>query len=289
MEYRLIKQLVKEERLRKSFSDLAARTFGLSFEDWYARGYWSEKYIPYAMVEGERVVANASVNVMDFIWQGTDRKYIQIGTVMTDPACRGRGLARRLIEEILSDWRKQADAVYLFANSSVLDFYPRFGFERATEYQYSLPVAPLPGDFRRLDMEQPGDRALLRRCYEASNPFSRLSVKNNYGLLMFYCSGFMKDCVYYSEKREAAVVAEQQGDALRCLDVFGGAGAALPDILNELAGEKTRRVVLGFSPQETEGCACEGIGNEEDTLFLYGQKENLFRENRLMFPLLSHA
>ena len=49
-------------------------------------------------------------------------------------------------------------------------------------------------------MEQPGDRALLRRCYEASNPLSRLSVKNNYGLLMFYCFGFMKDCVYYSER-----------------------------------------------------------------------------------------
>ena len=50
------------------------------------------------------MVANASVNVMDFIWQERTEKYIQIGTVMTDPACRGRGLARRLIEEILSDW-----------------------------------------------------------------------------------------------------------------------------------------------------------------------------------------
>lgn len=43
-------EIVKNYRdnavLRQSFDGLAGRTFGLTFEDWYRNGYWSDKYIP---------------------------------------------------------------------------------------------------------------------------------------------------------------------------------------------------------------------------------------------------
>lgn len=80
---------------RESFMALAERVFGLSFKEWYAGGWWSERYRPYVLAHGDRVLACIAVNVMDTAWRGKDRRYIQLGTVMTDPACRGQGLSRR--------------------------------------------------------------------------------------------------------------------------------------------------------------------------------------------------
>lgn len=47
------KDYKNNEALRKSFFDLAADTFGLSFENWYQKGFWSERYIPFSFVEGD--------------------------------------------------------------------------------------------------------------------------------------------------------------------------------------------------------------------------------------------
>ncbi|STS80831.1 putative GNAT-family acetyltransferase [Klebsiella pneumoniae] len=155
---------------------------------------------PYAFVERNKVIANASANIIDLRWQGEPRRYIQIGTVMTEPDHRNKGLAGQLIHHILQDWQQEADAFFLFANPTTVDFYPKFGFTRSEEYQYIMPVSPRAGDFRKLDMDSPDDVALLRHYYEKSNPFSPLRVEHNFGLLMFYCSAFMKHFVYYSAK-----------------------------------------------------------------------------------------
>ena len=97
---------------RESFMALAERVFGLSFREWYAGGWWSERYRPYVLAHGDRVLACIAVNVMDTAWRGKDRRYIQLGTVMTDPACRGQGLSRRLMEAVLADWEDACDGIY---------------------------------------------------------------------------------------------------------------------------------------------------------------------------------
>lgn len=96
MNYQLVKQVRENNPLRKSFIDLAVKTFDLSFEEWYQQGYWTDAYIPYAFVERNKVIANASANIIDLRWQGEPRRYIQIGTVMTEPDHRNKGLAASL-------------------------------------------------------------------------------------------------------------------------------------------------------------------------------------------------
>lgn len=115
MNYQLVKQVRENNPLRKSFIDLAVKTFDLSFEEWYQQGYWTDAYIPYAFVERNKVIANASANIIDLRWQGEPRRYIQIGTVMTEPDHRNKGLAGQLIHHILQDWQQEADAFFLFA------------------------------------------------------------------------------------------------------------------------------------------------------------------------------
>ena len=127
MEYEIISNYRKNDELRSSFNSLAERTFGLSFEGWYKNGFWNEKYIPYSVLYDGNIIANVSVNIINCTVKGNKRRYIQLGTVMTDERFRKQGLSRVLMEKILEEY-SECDGIFLYANDEVLDFYPKFGF-----------------------------------------------------------------------------------------------------------------------------------------------------------------
>lgn len=289
MEYTFTKQVRDDDSLRQSFMDLAAQTFGLSFQTWYQAGYWSDSYLPYSFVCQGKIVANASVNLIEFSWRGKRRPYLQIGTVMTDPAFRGQGLSRRLIEKILTDWKGRCSAVYLFANNTVLDFYPKFGFVPQREYEYSLPLSPVPGDFHPLSVDQERDLQILKSCYQNSNPYSAFTMEENLGLLMFYCMDFMKHLVSYSPSLDLVCIGEQEGDVFYCYELLGSPRCSLEEALHLAAPAQARRAVLGFTPREAAGGSFSPVSQEDLTLFLLKGSENLFAEENLLFPALSHA
>ena len=295
MKYKLEKNVRETAPVRNAFNALAMQTFQLSFEGWYENGCWSQRYQPYTLMDGGTAAANVSVNLMKTRWNGQIKNYIQLGTVMTHPAYRNQGLSRYLIEEIFRDWEERCDGFYLFANETVLDFYPRFGFRRETEYQCSLPLAPSAdikrGKARRLDMDSPSGRSLLEAHYRMSNPFSLLPSLDNFNLLMFYCGSFLKDCVYYLPEYNAAAVAEQDvtSGTLLCHDIFCPPGHSLQEILSCLAPAGTQKAVLGFLPDGIPDSLLTPLSNEDDTLFTRIPKENPFDGHRLRFPDLSHA
>ena len=288
-EYTLCDRVRDDETARRGFMNLAKQVFGLDFEPWRAGGWWGEDYIPHALMDGERVAANVSANVIRARVQGADRTYLQIGTVMTDPEYRGRGLARRLMEEVLARYGGKCDGAYLYANDSVLDFYPKFGFQKAQGYQHSLLVQKSGEPVRKLDIDDPKDRARLVEAYLGrSNPHSALPVIGNKGLLMFYCGQFLKSCVYEVPGLDAVAIAVYDGGSMLVHDVFGGS-APLKEILNALAAEETKTAHLGFTPADAEVFHAEPHVEENTTLFVTGELTGLFSENRIMFPLLSHA
>ncbi len=278
-------RLQEEERI--AFEHLAHTVFGLSFEEWFQKGYWTDQYCPYTLFDQGKAVANVSVNRMPFLYEGEKRLYIQLGTVMTEPGYRKRGLSRYLMQRVLDDWKEECDGIYLFANHTVLDFYPKFGFQQGKESRCVLPVTPQPQRVRKLDIDSEEDRKLLKEKYVLGEPFSRFSLTDNWGLLMFHCSGFAKDCIYYLESEDLVVIAEYQKEELSCYQILGNTSASLEQILNEIARPETKRAVLYFSP--TGDYVGIDWQEEDETLFLYQEKENLFPNGQLLFPLLSHA
>ena len=277
------------DKSRHSFNELAFKTFGLSFETWYQNGYWSDRYIPHALLDGETVVANISVNLIDFVWQKQNKRYIQLGTVMTDRQYRNKGLVRWLMNKVLEQWKNQCGAMFLYANDSVLDLYPKFGFLKAEEHQFELPVHKYLSRTRLLDMSNSQDRDLLLSLYNASNPFSALTVINNPGLLMFYCTQFLRDNIYYIEDCNAIVIAQPNGTNMLCYDVFCSGSNDLEEILCIAAQEQTDTVQLGFTPIQKYQQNIKHYHEENATLFMLKDKDNIFSNNQLMFPLLSHA
>jgi GNAT superfamily N-acetyltransferase len=288
-EYTYNSDILGNDQIRISFMELTQKTFGLDFETWYQNGYWGKSYIPHVLLDNNHVVANVSVNIINTVWQNQRKSYIQLGTVMTDSKYRNKGLARFLLNKILEEWKDKCDAVYLFANDSVLDFYPKFGFVRASEYQSEMPIYKNQGVVKKLDMSSPQDRELLLGKYAQSNPFSALPMIDNVGLLMFYCSQFMSNNVYYVEECDAIVIAEYKDDNLLCYDIFCTNDKALGDILSIMSTENTKNVRFGFALKKTYNYKISQLNGENTTLFVLSSKENVFADNQLMFPLLSHA
>lgn len=284
--YTLIKQIKDDEILRKSFNSLAQKTFGITFEEWYQSGFWTDRYIPYVFVKESKVIANVSVNLINIMDQGTSRRYIQLGTVMTDEEYRHQGLAKLLMNEVIKDWKDQCDGIYLFANETALEFYPKFSFIKAMEYQYNVSVQPKTGDFYKLDMTQHKNQALLKHYYTLGNPFSSFALKDNFELLMFYCLNDLKDCVYYSKQFGLIVIAQEQESGLLCYDILGRTDASLEEITASLSKRDQMHVTLGFTPKDTKAYTIMPL--EENHLYITQNMLSHFDQQK-MFPLLSHA
>lgn len=285
----IVKNVRNHEMLRKSFNELAIETFDLDFEDWYQNGFWRDKYIPYSMVIDGKVVANVSVNQTDMLWNGRRKHLIQLGTVMTKESYRNRGLIRRLMEEIEKDFETEADGIYLFANDSVLDFYPKFGFRKAVEWQYSKKVFGRGEELvQRVPMESSKDWKALIKAIGESVPQGKFELTDNSDLIMFYVSKFMQDNVYYLPERQAYVIAEPQGDELILYNIFAPERVD-PEEAAKAFGNKIQKLSLCFAPWENSGYEKELLCKEDNTFFVKGELFAEFEREQLRFPDLAHA
>ncbi|MCP1157277.1 GNAT family N-acetyltransferase [Bacillus infantis] len=240
----------KNRILRRSFNELAKETFGIQFENWFDLGYWSDKYIPYSFADGEKVVANASANLIGFSGEGKDWKAVQVGTVMTHKDYRNLGLARQLMERILEDYQ-EADFIYLFANSTVLDFYPKFGFSPVEEMQYFIEANAdsNQSEIRKLDGRNPEDLSFIYEMAGRRTFPGGFDAVNTRELLMFYCLNVFHDDIYHLPEDRAIVLARQEKDVLHVYDII----SSEPDwdpagLAGRLAEKETNRAVLYFTP-----------------------------------------
>lgn len=289
--YAFTKDYKNNDLLRKGYNKLTQKTYGFDFEEWYQSGYWGSGYIPYSLLDNEDIVANVSASIIDCLVLGEIKRYIQIGTVMTDPAYRNQGLARYLMEKVIEEWKNKCDMIYLFANDSVLDFYPKFGFIAASEYQYSKSIA---NDNKvvvaeKLDMSLDNNRKLVAEKAYNSISMSKLTMLKNVGLIMFYCTSFMSDNVYYLREQDVIVIAEFKGDTLYLQDIFSLSAVDLDSVIKSLTNKEVKTVVLGFTPNDVDGYYVKLLKEDDTTLFVMKNKSDLFQDNKLMFPTLSHA
>ncbi|MBC9915139.1 GNAT family N-acetyltransferase [Chitinophaga varians] len=288
--YTYIADIKDNNPVRLSFDQLSVQTFHLSFEPWYQQGYWDHSCVPHVLMDGDTVVANATVNVLRVRWQNEEKTWLQLGTVMTHPDYRHQGLSRWLMDKIFEEWKGKYDVMFLFANEKVLDFYPKFGFVPASEYQYhTQALTPQSAKIRRLDMDNIADTALLLRKYARSNRFAALTVTAPAGLLMFYCTQFMKTCVYHLEETDVVAVVEHEDGVMTCHDIFGDTRQSLHHILSVLMEKDTRQIKLGFTPKDTSGFTMLPLKTEDLTLFVRKGKQDLFAGNQLMIPTLAHT
>ncbi len=287
MNYKTGKDYRDNDALRHSFNKLATETFGLSFESWYQNGYWREKYIPYSIVVDGIVISNVSVNLIDCILNGKIKHYIQLGTVMTKKSHRGNGYCRILMETVLHDYA-MCDGFFLFANDSVLDFYPKFGFQSTQEYRFCPNISHKSNSLAEpISMKTKQDWVyfLKEKKLRSSNGVLQL---NTDGLTMFYLTQFMQNNVYYIKTLDAYVIAEIDNDTLILYDVFSKGPVDMIEVCNSF-GNSITKAKFAFVPKETKMLEKYEYKEPNTTFFVRG--DNLLQDMGaiLSFPEIVHA
>ena len=284
----IVKHYRDNDPLRSSFNALAEATFGLNFENWYQMGYWGDSYEPYSVLEDGKIVANVSLNRTDMVINGQRKRSYQLGTVMTYPEYRNRGYIRAIMAEIEKD-TADADGIYLFANDSVLEFYPKFGFVQNKEFCYAKSVSQTGEDRMirvKMDTKENRDRlaaAMKKRAFQTA-----CTLVDNPGLIFFYAAQFLQEDVYFCEELKTWAIAEREEGVLMLHAVFGQEETS-PDAVIAAFGAGVTEAVLGFAPADTTGWTCREYHEEDCTFFTRGDAFRDFADNKLRIPTLSHA
>lgn len=288
--YKYAENFSQDRALRASFNQLSMSVFGFDFEDWYLNGYWGPGYIPYSLLDGETVVSNISVSLIEFEIGERKTPLLQIGTVMTATEYRNKGLSRALLDKVLAQWRGKCDLIYLFANQSVLDFYPKFGFKQVQEFQYSKSAAQNVTNsyLTKLDMTSSESNDLVLSYGNNGNTNSKFTMLNNSSLIMFYLTSIFAENVYYLEKWDVLVVLQYEADTLTLIDIFSLRPFSIDELLPYLTTPETKRIQLGFTPKDKSSYD-EKILEPDDVLFVMDDRHDLCKSENFMFPLLSHA
>ncbi|MGE6515996.1 GNAT family N-acetyltransferase [Lysinibacillus sphaericus] len=292
-DYQLISNYKQNVKYKESFNELAKQVFELDFKEWYDKGFWGDNYICYSYLDGEQVIANASVNKMVVIVNGKEYKAIQLGTVMTHPDYRHQGLTAKLMNHIIKKYEKDCDFIYLFANDTVLDFYPKFGFKKVQESSFSLKTCHLKkrtkkATLRKLDINNQADFALMKDFAVNRIPVSSiLGVKNNEHLLMFYFILVFKDAIYYMEEEDLLILFEQENQQLHIFDIISKKRVDL-DMLNGVLTMDTEIINFHFTIDDVcSNIHTEFITTSDDTLFVRPLIN--IETKHFLFPLTSHS
>ncbi|HEM1674655.1 TPA: GNAT family N-acetyltransferase, partial [Listeria monocytogenes] len=209
----------------------------------------------------------------------------------THPNYRGQGLAKNLLNHVIAKYEDQYDFLYLFANDTVLDFYPKFGFERIEESSFTVDACNLKkkaSKLKKLNPDNKTDFQLISRIVSKRAPLSNiLDVKESEDLLMFYVLIALKNELYYLEELDVIVLMEQEGTDLYVLDILSTKKLDVVEVLSYLSTKKIETIHLLFTPEKSKYIDAAYIIETEDMLFV--RPNVLTSENYFLFPATSHA
>lgn len=206
-----------------SFERYAKSLFNLDFGRWEARGLWDEKYVPFSAFVDNECVASICVYPCEMIVDGKIRNWAQLLTVGTLEEYRRMGIQYEIWKRANAWIQENCESVFLFTDEYAAGFYRKLGLKRQLErYDVIRPFRTSQQEnihFRRLDIDDDGDFAILERLAHNREPVSnRLGFKNP-NLLLFMFLYRYRDWTYYIEERDTVVVVEDSGQLVRLHDI----------------------------------------------------------------------
>lgn len=253
------------------FNGLMTEVFGFSFAPWHRLGLWGEDYECHSLIEGGRMIANASISKMDLLVNGRRYRVHQFGAVAVRPDRRGRGLARRLMSHILDSYPGVPS--FLLANEDVLDFYPQFGFQRLSEHRPVLETA-IDNDLqpKRLTVDDP----FLAPALRGRGLFSQVLDRFNADSILMFHLLFDGREVFQLPGGELVITSMSDGETLFLADVVSSRPVSFAEIKGGLPFSGVRRVEFGFCPDH--------LGLEPQWEEIVGDETPLFVRGDLVWP-----
>ncbi|PKN48720.1 MAG: hypothetical protein CVU63_04225 [Deltaproteobacteria bacterium HGW-Deltaproteobacteria-20] len=279
--------------LRAAFYALTQKVFHFSLERWHDAGFWTHDYVCHSLLDGNSMVANASTTRMALHIEGRTLPATQVGTVATLPEARNRGLARRLMQEIVSEHGREP--MFLFANDSVVDFYPQFGFRRGP--LETMPVFDVePRAQRKADADDAGeywvraaptDQRVVRQV-EANIVRSRRFGISSPSIAMFHLLSRFSDGVFLSPDGVFVLVGRRTGDRLDVIGLFASEAPDPERLLSRLSLPGVRQLRFHFEPDGL-GLASKRADHRLDDSHLFVNDAFPTLSGPWIFPTLAYT
>lgn len=278
MTFSLIKNYNLESEWNDSFNQLAMKTFDIDFTTWYKKGYNEQVFNRFSIHVHNKIVASVSTYHTTLFMDHTAYQALQIGTVMTDRAYRHQGLATQLLQEVLQHYEQEVDVFYLLANETVLDFYPKFGFERVIETQFStknLLNDPATTTLRRLSINSAKDQAIIERIVDqAVIQNTVFSVQPLPSISYFHILIEMPDIIYYCQQWDALLLYEIEGKTVHLYDVLSPKKVDLEKLIRSVQAFQQKYIRFYFTPAIQDAFITkQKIQEDDDCLFVKFNKE----------------
>lgn len=296
-EYILHIRYQENDSLRQEFNRMCKEVWEFDFKAFYQSGYWGEDCIIYSLFKNDQIVSHTTLSIFDLTKGDQTIKVGQLGTIMTAPTYQKKGLSRFLLDYIKEEYKTILKGYFLFANDTVLEYYPKFGYTAVEEYQASISVNNIQStttSFESLDLDDTNSRLLFKQYVEGGYTYNRLQTKN-VGLAFFYCYAnydfSFKGSVYYSKELDTVVLYESEGEELTIFAIYqkNHNTRQMQEIINACVNKDTKTVYFAFTP-ELEGVTYNIYKEDDDiTLMVTNELLSLFDDKQTMVASLSHT
>ena len=239
---------------------------------WRDRGGWTENYEVFALVDGDRIVSTVGRTRMRLVIHGETQTGYQLGAVATLAQYRRRGFARQLLDWVVEGVDEPGQPIILFANRSVIDFYPRFGFRRIPQLRFTAPVSIMPAGTRarRCDPASAADRSILADlCARARPTGSPLTARDYFPVLLWHLS-CRPLVALWLPAFDAAVVAVADGDRLVVHDLIASQPFDLHLVLPALVAHPVTELEFCFNPGDWCAANRSELDDTDEPLFARG-------------------
>ncbi len=218
---------------------------------WEEFGGWDDGYEVFAIAVDDRLVATIGRTRMRYVVDGAERVGYQLGAVATRDGFRRRGLARQLMGWVVDKLDRPDQPIILFANETVLDFYPRFGFRRVMQSRF-LARAELRATgrlARPCELAHVAERARLAElCWRARPMSQRFAARDYYFILLWHLTN-RPVRAFWLDGLDAVIAATMAGDRLILHDLIAAAPFDLRQALPLLCAEPATEIEFCFSPE----------------------------------------
>lgn len=282
----------------KALDKLTEEIFSINFKKFYDQGYFNNQIHFYSLMFEDIAVAHVTATEQTVsIKNGKEYdKYqlLQIGTVCTAPKFRGLGLSKWLLNKVINKWQEKCDAIYLYANDSVLNYYPKFGFCKIDEHIVQRSILnerlPIENTFRKIETSSETDLNLLKEIMLSCVPMHKLHYLNSLNLNMLYLDTLQLFAgkVYYSSTHQTVVILEErEEDELVVADLFTiNPCLNIKSVLLELCHEGYKSIKLIFTPEDCSEWEIIPFKEDDSTLMVYGASEAMIESLPLTVPYL---
>jgi len=231
------------------FDDLIQEVFGFSFKPWLKQNLWDERYESYSIIKDNEMLANLCIYKTDMISGGQKLQAIQLGAVCTRKEERGKGLSKLLMEHVMGLYKNTS--AYLFANESVIDFYPRFGFKQVQVHEPTIKTK-INNDPAKAIKLNPNDPTVKNAIKSRAGNSNIIDCTNTEPIQMFHMLLAYPDDIYMLQNSNALVIAQQNETKLYIADIISSNPVTFEQIKTELPFKDIEKIEFGFCPDWLE-------------------------------------